>query len=190
MPQCPFLLVLWPMVLFRNGDHPLLYISWYLGTYFMRSSLYFFSLTEDNQELLKNFDTISFSIWSIFKNFPGQNSCRRTRLHQKFLKNSLGIWFVWPKCFFQHQKRMISTRNSNAAGFNYIISSIFDKCSIMHQTQSQLNQTSYRNFYFSEFVANALYENMIRQKKQPLSSETSLKMRLPFRIRMPPHLKF
>ena len=57
------------MVLFRNGDHPLLYISWYLGTYFMRSSLYFFSLTEVNQKLLKNFDAICFSIWSIFKTF-------------------------------------------------------------------------------------------------------------------------
>ena len=37
---------------------------------------------------------------------------------------------------------------------------IFDKCSILQQTQSQQNHTSYRNFHFNEFVANALRGNI------------------------------
>ena len=42
----------------------------------------------------------------------------------------------------------------------WIISSIFDKCSMLQQTQSQPNHTSYRNFHFNEFVANALHDNI------------------------------
>ena len=52
----------------------------------------------------------------------------------------------------------------------------------MHQTQSRLNQTSYRNFHFSEFVANALHDNMTRQKN-PASN-------LRKNVKMPPHLEF
>ena len=43
---------------------------------------------------------------------------------------------------------------------NIYISSIFDKCSILQQTQSWLNHASYRNVYFYEFVANALGDNI------------------------------
>ena len=38
--------------------------------------------------------------------------------------------------------------------------SIFDKCSILQQTQSRLNHTSYRNFNFNEFDGNALRDNI------------------------------
>ena len=41
-----------------------------------------------------------------------------------------------------------------------IFSSIFDKCSILEQTQSRPNHTSYRNFHSNEFVANALRDNI------------------------------
>ena len=50
------------------------------------------------------------------------------------------------------------------------ISSIFDNCSILQQTQSRPNHTSYRNFLINEFVANALRDN-IGSKNQPLTSE-------------------
>ena len=50
------------------------------------------------------------------------------------------------------------------------ISSIFDKCSILQQTQSRQNHTTYRIFHFNEFFANALCDN-IGYKKQPLTSE-------------------
>ena len=40
------------------------------------------------------------------------------------------------------------------------ISSIFDKCSMLQQTESPSNYTSYRNFHFNEFVANVLCDNM------------------------------
>ena len=48
-----------------------------------------------------------------------------------------------------------------------IFSSIFDKYSILLQTQSRQNHTSYRNFHFNKFVANALHDN-IGSKEQPL----------------------
>ena len=51
-----------------------------------------------------------------------------------------------------------------------IFSSIFDKCSILLQTQSRQNHTSYRNFHFNEIVANALHDN-IGSKKKALTSE-------------------
>ena len=40
----------------------------------------------------------------------------------------------------------------------YVIS--FDKCSILLQTQSGLNHSSYRNFHFNEFVANPFHGNI------------------------------
>ena len=55
--------------------------------------------------------------------------------------------------------------------FHKVISSIFEKCSILIQTRSWLNHTSYRNFHFNKFVANALPDNIRRMKKQPLTSE-------------------
>ena len=51
------------------------------------------------------------------------------------------------------------------------ISSIFDKCSMLEQTQSRTNHTSYRNFDFNEFVANALRDNIGSKKNQPPASE-------------------
>ena len=42
----------------------------------------------------------------------------------------------------------------------WIISSIFDRCSMLQQTQSRPNHTSYRNFHFNIFVANALSDNI------------------------------
>ena len=57
-----------------------------------------------------------------------------------------------------------------------IFSSIFDKCSILLQTQSRQNHTSYRNFHFNEFVANALCDNIESKKKknQALTSEKKM----------------
>ena len=37
--------------------------------------------------------------------------------------------------------------------------SIFDKCSMLQQTQSQPKHTSYTNFHFNEFATNALHDN-------------------------------
>ena len=51
------------------------------------------------------------------------------------------------------------------------ISSIFDKCSILQQTQSQPTHTSNTKVYFNEFVANALRDNIESKKNQPLASE-------------------
>ena len=45
------------------------------------------------------------------------------------------------------------------------------RCSILLQTQSRQNHTSYRNFHFNKFVANALPDNIRRMEKQPLTSE-------------------
>jgi hypothetical protein len=58
----------------------------------------------------------------------------------------------------------------------------------LQQAQSLLNHTSYRNFHFNEFVANALRDN-IGLKKQPLTSGKnneavlSLKYKI-FRVRV------
>ena len=79
-----------------------------------------------------------------------------------------GVWMkshVW--FFFEHHNftfffiRILWFHQST-------ISSIFDKCSMLQQMQSGPNHTSYRNFHFSEFVANVLYDN-IRSKKKPLT---------------------
>ena len=51
------------------------------------------------------------------------------------------------------------------------ISSIFDKCLMLQQTQSWPNYTYYRNFHFNEFFAIALRDNIGPQKNQPLTSE-------------------
>jgi hypothetical protein len=40
------------------------------------------------------------------------------------------------------------------------ISSIFDKCSVLEQTQSRPNHTSKTKVYFNEFVANVLRDNI------------------------------
>ena len=50
-----------------------------------------------------------------------------------------------------------------------LISLLFDKCSMLLHIQSHLNHTSYRNYHFNEFVANALCDN-IGSKKKPLTS--------------------
>ena len=55
------------------------------------------------------------------------------------------------------------------------ISSIFDKCSMLEQTQSQPNHTSKTKVYFNEFVANALRDNIGSKKNQPLTSEKKMR---------------
>ena len=52
----------------------------------------------------------------------------------------------------------------NNHGKKWKISLIFDKCSMLLQTQSRLNRTSYRNFHFNEFVANAMGDNIGSKK--------------------------
>jgi hypothetical protein len=44
------------------------------------------------------------------------------------------------------------------------ISSIFDKCSMLEQTQSWPNQTSKAKVYFNEFITNVLRENIGSKK--------------------------
>ena len=44
----------------------------------------------------------------------------------------------------------------------WLISSIFDKCSMLQQTHSRPNLTSYRNFHFN--VTNALHDNIGSKK--------------------------
>ena len=51
------------------------------------------------------------------------------------------------------------------------ISSIFDKCSMLEQTQSRPNHTSKTKVYFNEFVANVLRDNIESKKNQPPASE-------------------
>ena len=51
----------------------------------------------------------------------------------------------------------------------YLINTIFNKCSMLQQTQSRPNRTSYGNFHFNEFVANALHDNK-GLKNHPLTS--------------------
>ena len=51
------------------------------------------------------------------------------------------------------------------------ISSIFDKCSMLLQAQSQPNHTSCINFYFNEFVANVFRDNMGSKIIQPPTSK-------------------
>ena len=41
-----------------------------------------------------------------------------------------------------------------------LISSIFDKCSMLEQTQSRPNHTTKTKVYFNEFVANVLRDNI------------------------------
>ena len=47
---------------------------------------------------------------------------------------------------------------------NALISSIFDKCSMLLQTIWPSNHTSHTNVYFNEFVANALRDNIGSKK--------------------------
>ena len=55
------------------------------------------------------------------------------------------------------------------------ISLMFDKCSMLQETQSRPNHTSNKNFHFNEFVANALHDNIrstktasnLRKKMRP-----------------------
>jgi hypothetical protein len=65
------------------------------------------------------------------------------------------------------------------------ISLIFDKCSTLERMQSRPNNTSYINFHFNEFVANALHNNTWDQKKA--ASNLRKEMRLFFSFK---HQKF
>ena len=69
-------------------------------------------------------------------------------------------WIVSSK--FVDSRILLEFVNSDQLRFQYefSISSVFDKCSMLQQTQSRPNHTSYRNFHFNEFVANALRDNI------------------------------
>ena len=56
--------------------------------------------------------------------------------------------------------------------FKELISSIFDKHSMLQQTQSQPNHTSYRNFHFNEFVGYALHVECAKTRKYPKPDPT------------------
>ena len=45
---------------------------------------------------------------------------------------------------------------------------------MLQETQSRQNHTSYIIFYFNEFVANALRDNIGSKKNQPLTLEKKL----------------
>ena len=89
---------------------------------------------------------------------------KKGNTNQRVLKGLSVLMYLPYKITIAYLLSLHKKKMKIVASTGISISSIFYECSMLQQMQSRRNHTSYKNFHFNEFVANAFCDN-IRYKK-------------------------